>query len=572
MDENNICAPKVPISPFCRICIAIKDVNYNIHETISDGSRAISLHMMLAKLFPAVFNDEQVQNDGIMSWPDRVCEECKHTVAMAYHLYELCVASAERLEKLLAVEEVVLDETEKKISVEMEVEEEEEENQLVTTFSKQSVPKFKAESTRSIGFLKKRARKNHKGNGPSQLASMKQEPLGIAYQTKALVETAVEIGSADSVHDSIDAAQSPVPSEDSAKVKSEVSEAQLTASCPTVETTETNGPEPKRRKKTRESSRVSKIKSEKRTKPASDNVDRIDEDPARTGEPQTKIDLYRCQLCEGPTYTSPTELTNHLKKDHPDQISCCDKCPKVFMSEPAFQHHQYCHAIGRSHFCMFCDKGFITEELLKGHVRTHTHRTDYLCFLCGKEFSNSSNLRQHVKRHYGEKPFACDQCPMRFSTKGYLTRHQQTHTKVKKFACDTCGSLFSRQYTLVKHQLLHTGARYFSCEVCKMSFTSSDHVKRHMRTHTGEKPYKCGCCGRAFAQSNDMVKHMRTHLGDNAYQCDRCEASYRLLSELRNHYKEHYLPGDNPNGSVEEENEIRFTSMNILNRQFHKKP
>ncbi|KFB34746.1 AGAP010979-PA-like protein [Anopheles sinensis] len=531
---------KFPTSPFCRICITINDVNYYIHQIVGeDGVASISLHRKLAKLFPAMFNDEQVHNDEINSWPSRVCQECKQMISNAYHLYELCVTSADRLKKLLAVEEVVLDETEKKMNIEVE-----EENQLVTPdevlikirSGTNSTPGDEEAAGRRTSLRRNRTKKNVRTKAAIQQSAIKQEsshkkPLrkftvGVkALKTKESLEIPTKNDPVDMVNN-LNEAQ--IPPDDSTAIKIEEEDGQLSAPAtnvtPVPKVTEKN-----RRTRTR-ASREGTRKEDMQTKAAIRNKEKIKEHLGDAREPETKIDLYRCQLCEGPTYTSPTELTDHLKQQHADQISCCDQCPKVFMSEQAFQHHQYCHAIGRSHFCMFCDKGFVTEDLLKGHVRTHTHRTDYLCFLCGKEFSNSSNLRQHVKRHYGEKPFTCDQCPMRFSTKG---------------------------------------ARFFSCEVCKMS----DHVKRHMRTHTGEKPYKCGCCGRAFAQSNDMVKHMRTHLGDNAYHCDRCDASYRLLSELRNHYKEHYQPGDNPIGSssVEEEKEIRFTSMNILNRLFDKK-
>ncbi|EAA05606.5 AGAP010979-PA, partial [Anopheles gambiae str. PEST] len=228
-----------------------------------------------------------------------------------------------------------------------------------------------------------------------------------------------------------------------------------------------------------------------------------------TEEPKTKVDLYRCLLCDAPTYTSPKEHTDHLLKEHPDQIHCCKQCPKVFMTKAAFEHHQYCHATGRSFFCMFCDKGFQTEQLLKNHMRTHTHGTGFLCSHCGQEFSNRSNLRQHLIRHTGEKPWQCNLCPSRFSMKS--------------------------------------------------KFTSSHHVKRHMLTHTGEKPFKCTYCERSFTQSNDMVKHMKTHVGENPYQCDRCEASFRLLTDLRNHYKDHYLPGGKDALSGEEDKDQTMT-------------
>uniref|UniRef100_A0A453Z0Z1 Uncharacterized protein n=1 Tax=Anopheles gambiae TaxID=7165 RepID=A0A453Z0Z1_ANOGA len=531
----------------CRICATVSVEQYCIYETIyKDGT--LSMHAMMEKLVPSVFNPEQMKVDEYMCWPRKVCEDCRAKVLEAYALYEQCMRSGDLLRECLSrkpgalvIENTYDDELKQDYAIETTVEE------TVSDFVDHDEPIVLDQSTESSAGT---------ATGRRVRKQISKEPKSGKKQKPDLVEPRTPSPTDDFGCDSEEQDEKPLSSLVGSEKVARKSRSARNANA------KRNSSATGKSNEQRTRGKKGPGRKPKQPKEESDND---------TEEPKTKVDLYRCLLCDAPTYTSPKEHTDHLLKEHPDQIHCCKQCPKVFMTKAAFEHHQYCHATGRSFFCMFCDKGFQTEQLLKNHMRTHTHGTGFLCSHCGQEFSNRSNLRQHLIRHTGEKPWQCNLCPSRFSMKSYLDRHMHTHTKAKFFSCDTCGSQFSRHYSLVKHQLIHTGDRHFTCEVCSMRFTSSHHVKRHMLTHTGEKPFKCTYCERSFTQSNDMVKHMKTHVGENPYQCDRCEASFRLLTDLRNHYKDHYLPGGKDALSGEEDKgTIRFTSTNILKIRYEK--
>uniref|UniRef100_A0A182JTB8 Zinc finger protein 865 n=1 Tax=Anopheles christyi TaxID=43041 RepID=A0A182JTB8_9DIPT len=546
-------------------------VDHCINER-SDHDRSLSLHCMLEKLFPATFNATQQMHDRSMSWPSKICQDCRRNVLQAYALYEQCGQSAERLERLLNQQE------ETTIGDEVTITVKEEYSNDVLVEEIVALPQLEHVFTDNA---------NHNPlevNPDEPIEEDNPLPAKRTVKRKQIISSKVIIAGRneasprtrrgkrrqtsktqplnDGSFQMTDIVEGPLSDEKS----NEISE--------TRSSTQENG------NNTLENiSPIRENDSELDNEICMDTLNTSMQNATHTDEEklETKKDLYNCLLCDVPTYSTPNELSEHLKETHPDQIRVCEHCPKVFAAQSAFEHHQYCHATGRSHFCPFCDKGFQTEPLLKNHIRTHTHRSDYLCSLCGKEFNHKNNLRQHMIGHSGQKPWACSLCPCRFSTKGGLTIHQNTHTKIRAFSCDTCGSQFNKHYSLIKHKLIHTGTqelgeRPFGCEICKMRFATNYMVKRHMRTHTGEKPYKCTYCERSFAQSNDMVKHMKMHVGSNPYQCDRCDSSFRLLTELRNHYKEHYQTGEHGAGSSTEEDTkgIRFTSLDILQLRYKK--
>uniref|UniRef100_A0A182S502 Zinc finger protein 865 n=1 Tax=Anopheles funestus TaxID=62324 RepID=A0A182S502_ANOFN len=552
----------------CRIC-ATESVEQCSMDDVVDAERCLSLNTMCKTMFPTTFNQQAKTVEGL-NWPTKACLACKEKVLIAYELYTLLVNNEDWLQRSMEDRHRIEVETVKTeqdngssaqydvlieytfedgntYSTEIEhlvdetaddalsetpiaVEEQSENIEHVARMS----TRRRNRSQRDVS-VKKRTRSKYKQESVEEETSSLQEQSSLENVTDSLVQS---------------------NDEEESTVFERQPKGRKRGRKPKIKPGRSQGSD--KEDNVREKKKRAKIK------PEDDSSDHVE-------ELQSKVDVYQCQLCEGHTYGSPMELTVHLKAEHPDQIRTCDKCPKVFMSEPAFQHHQYCHATLRSFFCMFCDKGFQTENLLKSHTRSHTHVAEFLCSLCGKKFNSKSNLRQHLVRHTGVKAWACTQCPSRFCTKGALNLHQRTHSKLRPFSCDTCGSQFHTRYSLIKHQLIHTGERPYGCDLCPMRFVSTYHVKRHMLTHTGEKPFKCTYCERGFAQSNDMVKHMKTHLGENPYQCDRCEASFRLLTELRNHYKETCQPVDKGTISFPEvEKGIRFTSTNILKMRYEK--
>ncbi|XP_041783146.1 zinc finger protein 34-like [Anopheles merus] len=607
---------------WCRICVSEPEAIHGMDEMI-DADQSVSLNMMLEAMFPMFASPEGKDSPNTQQHlPTKACDSCKHKIMIAYGLYLLLIESEERLQRYLgeAARSCTDDEKAEQSCEPYEVliecsfddgetalsrEEEPPALRPLEALDGESGPRKRGRprtrplpQTATVLVEEEKRPKRMSKQDRINESVMEEEPMVLEEDIVLLDESTgeqtsqpvakkrgrkpkVRVESTDQLDESTteQAIEPPVAKKRGRKPKVRAesidklddSTAEQSVEPPVAKK---RGRKPKIKPEPAEGDESSTEGRKERKQSATIKVEAAEylSDQGGSGvELESKVDVYNCQLCEGHTYGSPTELTDHLKAEHPDLIRTCDKCPKVFMTEAAYQHHQYCHATLRSYFCMFCDKGFQTENLLKSHTKSHTEMAEFLCSLCGKKFNNKSNLRQHLVRHTGVKPWACTQCPSRFCTKGALNLHQRTHSKLRPFSCDICGSQFHTRYSLIKHQLIHTGERPYSCDLCPMRFVSTYHVKRHMLTHTGEKPFKCTYCERSFAQSNDMVKHMKTHVGENPYQCDRCEASFRLLTDLRNHYKETCTPVDKGAGSSADEGKaIRFTSTSILKMRYEK--
>uniref|UniRef100_A0A182STJ6 C2H2-type domain-containing protein n=1 Tax=Anopheles maculatus TaxID=74869 RepID=A0A182STJ6_9DIPT len=349
----------------CRICVT-ESVGQCCMDEEVDAERCLSLNTMLKTMFPTTFGQEAKPVEG-MNWPTKACLVCKEKVLVAYELYAQLVDSEEWLQRYAEERSTIEVETVKSeqdcssgvqydVLIEYTFEDgnavytEEAEHLMDETDGdalSETKPIAEEETAKDETATRRSTRKRNN-------AQMGVPPVNKRTRNKIKQELVVEdvtIVEESSSANYSDSRIKPNADEESAEFEKQPRKrGQKPASRARSETTQSKH----NNKDVREKKKRAKIKSEA----ADDSSDQVE-------ELESKVDVYQCQLCDGHTYGSPVELTAHLRAEHPDQIRTCDKCPKVFMNEATYQHHQYCHATLRSFFCMFCDKGFQTENLLK---------------------------------------------------------------------------------------------------------------------------------------------------------------------------------------------------------------
>ncbi|EDS35077.1 zinc finger protein [Culex quinquefasciatus] len=286
--------------------------------------------------------------------------------------------------------------------------------------------------------------------------------------------------------------------------------------------------------------------------------------------------LHHCEICNQ-SFTRMSAKVTHISFRHPDVGDpkgpfTCDLCGETFAFRGPMRLHRVSHL---GEVVCTCGRSFSSKKTFNAHIDagTCTGAQEKECKLCNATFRTLYSAVNHRRMVHPEQiktlpELYCDICNKPFHGRRVLTQHKRTeHAKVtatttqkKMYECSICRETFNT--------LSARGQRPYECSVCGFKFSILSQLKRHMLTHTKEKPHKCQLCPQAYAQTNDLVKHAaRVHGIDKPYQCDRCDEGFRLLTDLRQHYRVHVQSTE---GGADQMEEVRFTTMAILQRAFSK--
>ena len=169
---------------------------------------------------------------------------------------------------------------------------------------------------------------------------------------------------------------------------------------------------------------------------------------------------FVCSCCKN-KFSSTSELTNHLKADHPDYKYSCKKCAKNFETKNGKYKHVLLHS-GKRFSCNTYGKLFYRNCELKDHMRKHSTKAaqHIICPVrgCKKTYSLKRALQRHTRNdHNPPSVIVCDfidkdgkVCGKESKSKSLYKQHF-THAHTKGFqAC--CGQYFQWPKKSDEHQ------------------------------------------------------------------------------------------------------------------------
>ncbi|CAD7013661.1 unnamed protein product [Ceratitis capitata] len=233
---------------------------------------------------------------------------------------------------------------------------------------------------------------------------------------------------------------------------------------------------------------------------------------------------FKCETC-GKLLTDSFKLEQH-KEAHVNppgpkerKMFQCDKCPKVFTTKAAFEHHSFSKHVPKSEFkfsCTLCSKKLPTQRKLKDHMKyNHDPESTIICEKCGRQVRT-----QYLKKH-----------------------HQLEHSEVprpvpKPMQCQICGTWLRHLSGLKQHmKAIHedSGGEH-RCHICNKVSTTSRALRRHIYlNHECERKFKCTMCEKAFKRPQDLREHTSTHTGEVLYTCPNCPMTFFSNANMYKH-------------------------------------
>ncbi|XDV16872.1 hypothetical protein PO909_016388 [Leuciscus waleckii] len=143
-----------------------------------------------------------------------------------------------------------------------------------------------------------------------------------------------------------------------------------------------------------------------------------DEETTSTSKEQLKVKSFSCITC-GKTLSSQGYLARHERKHTEQKVLTCKICEISFPTLEEKRLHSKEHRMKRFH-CKQCGKDFFTTPSnVTVHMKTHTGKKTFLCSKCDKYFHNKQvlkcphcdrrfmygyHLKRHVRVHTNERP------------------------------------------------------------------------------------------------------------------------------------------------------------------------
>ncbi|XP_052873338.1 gastrula zinc finger protein XlCGF57.1-like [Anopheles cruzii] len=386
----------------CRICLNPTDMDgYSIYELASGES---TLYVVLHRLYPFAFSEDDSEQ-----WPKKVCKDCKPKILVAYELYQLCMASGERLQRLLT-------------------------DNRVDSFDEHGLTGLQKES--GVAVEKEFVPCETLDDCVSQFPIKDEEP--------ARVEDKLD---PDAVEQYpclyCEGVWFPLQSRlDDHLKKLHVNRIHYCAPC----------------------SRVFSDKDKFECHRKCHALGRTFfctscEKGFQTAEGHrlhvlSHDDPYLCSEC-GKKFETKSNLKQHVKRHSNVKPFVCKLCPSKFHSKGELQTHQYTHSKVKQFSCDVCGGQFTKNSSLVKHKRIHTGLRPFNCDACSRSFYSADLLKRHMLSHTGEKPFKCRYCGRQFSQSNDMVKHTRTHVGANIYQCDRCDDSFRLLSELRNHYMVH---------------------------------------------------------------------------------------------------------------------